>query len=127
MVKPLIFMRWCEYYELSDRETDFVSFFMMNFSAARSGNQPKLREQFVEIQKKTFPEYPFDITQEELDYSKFEGLMKQVLKIHFDTAELLYSFYLQKLCAPLAEYILSTGESEPARIYYKLIQKDKVR
>lgn len=32
MVKPLIFMRWCEYYELSDRETDFVSFFMMNFS-----------------------------------------------------------------------------------------------
>lgn len=127
MVKPLIFMRWCEYYELSDRETDFVSFFMMNFSAARSGNQLKLREQFVEIQKKTFPEYPFDITPEELDYSKFEGLMKQVLKIHFDTAELLYSFYLQKLCAPLAEYILSTGESEPARIYYKLIQKDKVR
>ncbi|QYK69622.1 hypothetical protein [Paenibacillus sp. S02] len=127
MVKPLIFMRWCEYYELSDRETDFVSFFMMNFSAARSGNQPKLREQFVEIQKKTFPEYPFDITPEELDYSKFEGLMKQVLKFHFDTAELLYSFYLQKLCAPLAEYILSTGESEPARIYYKLIQKHKVR
>lgn len=53
--------------------------------------------------------------------------MKRVLKIHFDTAELLYSFYLQKLCAPLAEYILSTGESEPARIYYGLIQKDKVR
>ncbi|MGM1021311.1 MAG: hypothetical protein ACQEXV_12340 [Bacillota bacterium] len=127
MVKPLMFMRWCEYYELSDRETDFISFFMMNFSAARSGNQPKLREQFIEIQKKTFPEYPFEITPEELDYPKFEGLMKQVLKIHFDTAELLYSFYLQKLCAPLAEYILSTGESEPARIYYKLIQKDKVQ
>ncbi|ALP37302.1 hypothetical protein ASL14_14980 [Paenibacillus sp. IHB B 3084] len=127
MVKPLMFMRWCEYYELSDRETDFISFFMMNFSAARSGNQPKLREQFIDIQKKTFPEYPFDITPEELDYPKFEGLMRQVLKIHFDTAELLYSFYLQKLCAPLAEYILSTGESEPARIYYKLIQKDKVR
>ncbi|WP_025684159.1 hypothetical protein [Paenibacillus maysiensis] len=127
MVKPLMFMRWCEYYELSDRETDFISFFMMNFSAARSGNQPKLREQFIDIQKKTFPEYPFDITPEELDYPKFEALMKQVLKIHFDTAELLYSFYLQKLCAPLAEYILSTGESEPARIYYKLIQKDKVQ
>ncbi|TKH45534.1 hypothetical protein C1I60_03460 [Paenibacillus terrae] len=127
MVKPLMFMRWCEYYKLSDRETDFISFFMMNFSAARTGNQPKIREQFIEIQKKTFPEYPFDITPEELDYPKFDGLMKRVLKIHFDTAELLYSFYLQKLCAPLAEYILSTGESEPARIYYELIQKDKVR
>ncbi|QDY84387.1 hypothetical protein FQU75_13925 [Paenibacillus polymyxa] len=127
MVKPLMFMRWCEYYGLSDRETDFVSFFMMNFSAARSGNQPKLKEQFVEIQKQTFPEYPFDISPEELDYNKFEELMKRVLHIHFDTAELLYSFYLQKLCAPLAEYILSTGVAESARIYYELIQKDKVR
>lgn len=54
MVKPLMFMRWCEYYKLSDRETDFISFFMMNFSAARSGNQPKIREQFIEIQKKPF-------------------------------------------------------------------------
>lgn len=58
MVKPLMFMRWCEYYGLSDRETDFVSFFMMNFSAARSGNQPKLKDQFVEIQKKPFQNTP---------------------------------------------------------------------
>lgn len=115
------FHEWCEKYKISDREKDFISTFVMNYSAATSGHKPELVPKFMQMLNDTFPEYTVSIAPEELNYNEFDKIMHEMVKVDFDSAELLFSFYVQGLGAPLAKYLLSTGETETSKHYYNLI------
>lgn len=120
----LQFYEWCEKYNIKDRHKDFISSFMMNYSAALHNNKPELKGRFLQMQNEIFPEYPVLIEPEKLDYQEFDKIVHNVLGNDINSAELLYSFHEQELCAPLADKLLASGTTENAHKYHKLtIQK----